>query len=223
MTDIEILFKRKKVNFDQLLRFGFSENESVYTYSVSLINGQFEMLVIITKEGKISAELIETSLGESYVLHHIHDATGAFIGEIREEYRRILTTIADICFVPDVFKSAGARQIIQYVREKYQDELEFLWERFPENAIFRRKDNAKWYAALLTVQKKKLGLDGDGSIEIIDLRMKPEDIAVLADRKRYLPGYHMNKKHWITVCLDGSVPLEEIFHLTDESFKIAAK
>lgn len=33
----------------------------------------------------------------------------------------------------------------------------------------------------------------------------------------------MNKKHWITICLDGTVSLEEIFRLIDMSFILAAK
>lgn len=224
VTDVEMLFKRKKVNFARLIPFGFSESGSVYTYSTGLVDGQFEMIVTVTTEGKVSAEVIENSSGEDYVLHRVSSATGAFVGEIRDGYARVLTMIANACFEPDIFKSAGARQVIQYVREKYQNELEFLWERFPDNAIFRRRDNAKWYAALLTVRKNRLGLDGDGSIEVLDLRMKPEDIDVLVDGKKYLPGYHMNKKHWVTICLeDYPVPLEEIFCRIDESFALALK
>lgn len=40
---------------------------------------------------------------------------------------------------------------------KLREELEFLWPKSPDNAIFRRPDNKKWYAVLLTVQKEKLG------------------------------------------------------------------
>lgn len=53
---------------------------------------------------------------------------------------------------------------------------------------------AKWYAALLALPAKKLGLNDDGIIESIDLRIAPEAIAALVDGKRYFPGYHMNKK-----------------------------
>ena len=37
-----------------------------------------------------------------------------------------------------------------------------------------------------------------------------------------LPGYHMNKKHWITVRLDGSVPDEEIEKLVRLSYDITS-
>jgi predicted DNA-binding protein (MmcQ/YjbR family) len=38
------------------------------------------------------------------------------------------------------------------------------------------------------------------------------------------PGYHMNKKHWNTVQLDGSVPDKKIFSWIDHSYdRIAGK
>ena len=37
------------------------------------------------------------------------------------------------------------------------------------------------------------------------------------------PGYHMNKKHWYTILLDDSVPLEEICRRIDRSYLLAVK
>ncbi|MDR1995686.1 MmcQ/YjbR family DNA-binding protein [Azonexus sp.] len=223
MIEIDTLFRNRKIRIGQLLPFGFSESGDAYTYSTSLVDGQFEMTVTVTKKGKVSAEVIDSISNEYYVLHRVPDATGAFVGKVREEYEGVLATVADACFESDVFKSEGARRVIQYVREKYRDELQFLWKRFPNNAIFRRQDNAKWYAALLILQKQKLGLGEEGTVDIIDLRIRPEEIDDLVDGKKYFPGYHMNKKHWFTVCLDGSVPIEEIFRRTDASFALATK
>ena len=223
MIDIKTLFKNRKVKIDQLFSFGFSENESGYTYSTDLIDGQFKIIVTVTKQGIVSAEVIDSFFKDIYILHRLPNAKGEFVGNVREQYENLLSTIADTCFELDVFKSENARQVIQYVREKYQDELQFLWKRFSNNAVFRRKDNAKWYAALLIVPKRKLGLDEEGEVDIIDLRIKPENIDALVDGKSYFPGYHMNKRHWFTICLDGSVPTEEIFCRIDESFALAVK
>jgi len=223
MIDMDDLLKNQKIKAEQLIAFGFSESESGYIYSTDIIDGKFEMIVSITKEGKTSVEVIDRSSKERYVLHRVPHVKGSFVGRVREEYEHVLTMIANACFEPDVFKSECARQVICYVKEKYRDELQFLWERFPENAVFRRQDNAKWYAALLIVQKKKLGLNADGAVDIIDLRVKPEDIDSLVDGRRHFAGFHMNKRHWITICLDGSVPIEEIYRRIDESFMLAAK
>lgn len=223
MTDIALLFKNRKVNFDKLIPFGFTENSKGYFYCSNLFDGQFELRVFIKKTGELSANIIERDSGEEYVLHLISGGGGSFVGRVREEYEDILNAIDAACFESDVFKSDCAQQVIHYVRKTYGDELQFLWKRFPENAIFRRQDNRKWYAALLTVAKGKLGIGGTGKIEIIDLRMKTEKIKILVDRKNIFPGYHMNKNHWITICLDGSVSTKTIFELIDESFLLTVK
>ena len=95
---------------------------------------------------------------------------------------------------------------------------EYLFEKFPDNAVFRNKNNQKWYAAILTVQRGKVGLEGDGKCEVIDLKGPLEKLAALIDNKNFLPGYHMNKKHWYTIRLDGSVNLDEIFKHIDSSY-----
>lgn len=73
----------------------------------------------------------------------------------------------------------------------------------------------------MAINQKKLGLSNDGIVEVINLRMLPEKIRALQDYKKYFPGFHMNKKHWITIILNGSVPLEEIFARIDESYLLA--
>lgn len=85
----------------------------------------------------------------------------------------------------------------------------------------RRKDNKKWYGALLTVSRRKLGIDSDEIVEIIDLREEPDVLEKLIDNTRYYSGWHMNKKHWFTVVLDGSVLPDEIFRRLDKSYMLA--
>ncbi len=223
MEDISLFFKNKKVIFDRLLPFGFSGHEGTYIFTASLVKGQFAMIVKITASGEISTEVIDSVSKENYVLHQIAQAQGKFVGKVRAEYEEILAGISDACFENDVFHSEQARQIIAYIKDKYHNEPEFLWERFSNNAVFRRQDNQKWYAALLTVQRQKLGLSGIGQIEIIDLKAKPEQLDALIDGQKYLPGYHMNKKHWLTICLDDSISIEEIFCRIDKSFALAEK
>lgn len=39
--------------------------------------------------------------------------------------------------------------------------------------------------------------------------------------EQYYPGWHMNKKHWYTIILDGSVSLEQICRKIDESYLLS--
>lgn len=55
----------------------------------------------------------------------------------------------------------------------------------------------------------------------VNLKCDPEWAEVLRDRyEAIIPGYHMNKRHWNTVILDGSVPDEELLDLVDHSYEL---
>lgn len=217
------IFCQKQLVFSKLVPFGFTYEKGVYIYTEVLSGSGFILSVSITDRGDILSEIVDPSLGEAYTLHLSKAASGSFVGRVREQYESVLKRIAESCAEPDVFKSRQTKAVIEYVRSKYDDRLEFLWDRFPDNAIWRRADNKKWYGALLTVSKRKLGIDSDVLAEIIDLRIQPEKIKFLIDNKRYFPGWHMNKKNWYTIILDGSVPLDEIKDRIDTSYLIAKK
>ncbi|MCL2314070.1 MAG: MmcQ/YjbR family DNA-binding protein [Proteobacteria bacterium] len=207
----------------KLLQFGFAVDNGSYTYATKLANGQFRMIVSVLDNGTVNTKVTDSSSHEEYVLHRNPTACGSFVGRVRTDYENILCEISEKCFELDVFKSDDARKVIQYVQNTYNDELEFLWQRFPNNAIFRRKDTQKWYAALLVLPKKKLGLNSEELVDILDLRIKTEKIEFVVDGKKYFPGYHMNKKHWYTICLDGSIEMDEIFVRIDESYQLSDK
>lgn len=219
----DTLFENKKLNEQKLLDYGFKHTENGYIYSINIVENQFRLVITVSPDRNVFTKLTDLSNNEVYVLHLVKNAEGAFVGAVKKEYKLILNDIAEKCFDNFVFKSEYANQIITYIRQKYDNELEYLWKKFPNNAIWRRSDNQKWYGALLTVPKNKIGLTGDKKIEIIDLRAQPELIESLIDNKTYFPGYHMNKKHWFTICLDGSIAIEEIFRLIDNSYDLAKK
>lgn len=216
-------FQNKVLAADRLLPFGFIAGEGGYAYSAAIVDGQFDMIVRISPEGELSAGVYDADTGDEYTLHLSSQAVGAFVGRVRAEYDEVLQKIADGCFETKVFKTELAGKIIRYIRTKYRDEFEFLWEKFPNNAIVRRGDNQKWYAALLTVAKNKIGLSRKAEVEVINVKMTTGDIANLVDGRRYFGGYHMNKQHWITICLDGSVSFEEICRRIDDSRILAKK
>ena len=217
------LFKHKSPDFAKLENYGFKVQNGAYAYCTQILQGQFNLTVKVNKDGAVDTLLIDTATDEPYTLHLVEGAGGSFVGAVRAEFEEVLISIAEKCFNLDIFKGEIAHGVINYVKEKYGDELEYLWEKFPDNAVWRRKDNKKWYGAILTVSKRKLGLNDDCPVHIIDLRIKTEEIATLVDNKKYFAGYHMNKQHWFTMCLDGSVPLQEIFKRIDESYDLAKK
>ena len=58
----------------------------------------------------------------------------------------------------------------------------------------------------------------------ISLKCDPEDAQALrAQYPAIIPGYHLNKKHWISLVLDGSLPDELVIELIDHSYELVVK
>lgn len=217
---LQQIFSDRRADPEKLRAYGFRETDGAYLYEQPLLSGAFTLRVRVRADGA-DACLIDAATDEPYTLFLVEDAQGSFIGEVRAAYCDALSAVAEACFAKTVFQSGYSESVIEYARNTYGDELEFLWEKSPKNAILRRKDNRKWYAALLTISKSKLGAFPDEEIEVLDLRAAPEAIPDMVDGKRVFAGYHMNKKHWITLPLDGTLPAEEICAMLDTSYALA--
>lgn len=218
----EDIFKMKKRNIEKMAAYGFAKKGGKWIYETDIMDGAFRLRVFAEENGDVNTDLIEAENDEPYVLYKTN-ASGAFVGEIRKAIEDALTKISNVCYDSSVFKTSQAQTAIEFVREKYGDELEFLWPKFPANAVWRRKDSQKWYGAILTVSGKKLGLNTDRIVEIIDLRMKPEERDEILSKEHYYPGWHMNKKSWFTIVLDDCVSDEEIKLRITESYELARK
>lgn len=110
-------------------------------------------------------------------------------------------------------------EIFEYVKKQYGTIPEFLWSSSPDSAVLRHH-NGKWYAVIMNVERSKLGLDGDDTVEIMDVKCDPEMTGMIIQTYGFLPGYHMNKQHWITILLDGTVGESKILDFLDMSYDL---
>lgn len=82
----------------------------------------------------------------------------------------------------------------------------------PEARVF--KVRSKMFALLMV----------RGGVEQVNLKCDPEEALMLRDVfDAVLPGYHMNKAHWNTVLLDGSIPRGEIERMMDRSYGLVVR
>ena len=116
-------------------------------------------------------------------------------------------------------KCLKREEIYEYVKKQYGTVPEYLWKKSPESAVLRHK-NGNWYAVLMQVEKSRLGLEGDTKIDIIDVKCDPDMVGLLTQTYGFLPGYHMNKKYWITMLLDGTVSEAKILDFLDMSYDL---
>lgn len=215
------LFKDKIYNEEKLILYGFVEENGIYVYKTNISDDLFELCVYITKENTVNTKLFEIDTNEEYFLHKISMSKGLFVGNIRKEYENILTDIAKRCFDINIYQGLQTQRIINYIKDNHNGELEFLWKKYSDSAIVRRKDNLKWYAVFMKLSKRKLGFNSDEIVEIMDLRFDKVKIDEAVDNLKYFPGWHMNKKSWITIILDNSIEDDELYKLIDDSYELA--
>jgi predicted DNA-binding protein (MmcQ/YjbR family) len=110
--------------------------------------------------------------------------------------------------------------ILAYAKEKYNTDPERLWAKYPEYEVLRHRNNKKWYVILMDVPGNKVGLETDEVLDIIDIKCEPDMILTLSTQTGFAPAYHMNKKHWLTILLNGSVNDDEIYNLLDMSYEM---
>ncbi|MBR0415524.1 MAG: MmcQ/YjbR family DNA-binding protein [Clostridia bacterium] len=115
------------------------------------------------------------------------------------------------------------QEVVAFIKTEFGVEEEHLWMNFSDYIVFRNPKNKKWFAIIMNIEKKKLGLEGEGQVNIIDLQCDPILIGSLLLGEGYLPAYHMNKASWITVLLDGSANENELKDLIRLSYEIIEK
>ena len=69
-----------------------------------------------------------------------------------------------------------------------------------------------------TIPRSILKLSGSGDVDIINV--KTNDGEFFCGVQGILPAYHMNKNHWVTVLLDGTIPIKNIQNLIKTSYEL---
>ena len=220
MRNIEL--KNRVINNKDLTKFGFEKQEGKYLFSKKICNNQFEMIVEL-QNYKMTSKLIDLMNEEEYVLVDVQESVGEFVGKLRQEYEEEIQQIIEKCTSKEVFKNKQSKEIIEFIKQKYNDELEFLWEKFEDVAIWRNKQNDKWYGLIMKISEQKLGIESEKITEVIDIRYQKDEVQNIVDNKKIFPGYHMNKKSWITIKLDNSIKIDRIKELIDNSYILSLK
>lgn len=209
--DISYLLKRNAADKEKLISFGFYESGGAYILKRELSGGFYAVYEI--KDNNFTVNVFDEGFDEEYILFNVKDSAGAVVGKLRAEVEQITAEIVDSCFVQDDARG----RVIDYIKKKYGADPYFPWGDLPEASPFKNQ-KGKWFALIMTVQYKKLGLDTDGETFVINLKIDPEKIKKLVDGKAIFPAYHMNKKYWLTVLLDKETDFDLLFSLIDDSF-----
>jgi predicted DNA-binding protein (MmcQ/YjbR family) len=91
----------------------------------------------------------------------------------------------------------------------------------PEVAVFKIKGKMFATLALGPMGKKTSPTNPAENLWWMNLKCDPQEAVMLRDIfTAVIPGYHMNKVHWNTIKLDGSIPEGELVRMIENSFKL---
>ena len=107
---------------------------------------------------------------------------------------------------------------MEYCLHTYAASPDYPFDDWMESAVFRHADNKKWYAIVMRISRRKLGIDRDEIVDVVNLKLPTEMFGSFGVADGVYPAYHMNKLHWISVILPDA-PNDVVKFLVNASFE----
>ena len=214
------IFKAYQFNSKKAKEYGFLEKQGVWTYSSTILQGDFLMKITV-EDSDLTFQVFDQETGELYPQFHMERMRGTFVGTVREACLEVLYDIRKSCFEVQEFLCPQTKRIMTLVQEKFENQLEYLWEKSPDTAVLRHDDNQKWYAVLMKISWEKLDKSREGQVDVVNL--KHDQVADLLVEKGIYPAFHMNKRYWISLPLDDTLSDEQILELFERSWFLTSK
>lgn len=211
------IFDKNIFNSKLAIKYGFLKTGDYYVLQSYIDMENFNVIVKIGKDS-FEVNIIELPFNEEYILFNVLDSKGKFVSKIRKKVNELIEDIVNSCFSSLDYR----KLLLDYVKEKYGTIPEEPWED-NNHATIKTSNSKKWYGIFMSIPYKTLGLEKSGKIDVLNVKLNPELIQSLIDKKHFFPAYHMNKKHWISIVLDSDVDLNLVKSLIDESFNLVEK
>lgn len=222
--DFSYIHKSAKIDESLLLKYGFSKIEKSSEVSFSLkklfsVDGSNFYVDFEISKNDFFARVFEVPTNEPYVLFEVSTATGRFVSKVRQTVFDFVKEIEEKCFIHTDVK----KKYIEYIQKQFNVEGDNPFsEDSLDTMIFRTPKNS-WFALLMTIKFKNLGIQNDSPVSVVNLKHRPEDIPKIVDNKHIFNAYHMSKKHWISVILSDNLDFSVLQNLTEESFSLVNK
>lgn len=217
--DYSHIFSSAKPLREKFAAFGFKKRGDSLVCKKELAGGDFYATLTICGEA-FTAHVYDSATDELYAPFDMRGARGAFVAAVRKEVQKIVDDFRARCFESkDIHK-----KYVAFVEREFNCKAEFPWaeqasaasKRYSDAAVFRCP-NQKWFALVMEISYKNLGLASEEKVFTVNLKADPERVADLVDKKTIFPAYHMNKKHWITVLLTSATDFDLLRSLTEQS------
>lgn len=205
MYSLAAFFVNYQVDYGKLKEYGFIIKNNEYIFNKQL-NDNLTMKIIINKD--ISLYIFDRDFNDeclNYELSYLKNMWVNYVNDIKEK-----------CFILVKYNNKQALEIDNYIKEKYKIDAEFMFSKFPHFGVY--KINNKWFSMIMDIDYRLIDKNKSGQVYVINL--KNDNVENLINEKCFYKAYHMNKKYWISICLDDEVDINKIFSLIDKSFEL---
>ena len=215
MTIEEEIFNNYKIIKDNLIKYGFKKENNKLILKKNILDNKF--MIVFEYDKTIKGKIIELDFNEEYT-NFRRESVGTFNSKVKDEFINCLIDIRNKCAIKDTFIFEQTKRINNYIVNKYNTNPEFLWEKYPSYAIYRKIK--KWFALIGNVELNKVDnlSDDNKVVEIINLKINEEKLDDILKIKGCYKAYHMNKKKWITIILDDTLSDDKVKDMIDISF-----
>ena len=216
------IFAKCKVYFDKLVPYGFIESkDGAFSFSKEILDGDFVIYVDIDKSGKINCKIIEIAFNEEFKGLDIEDYVGSFIGEMKDECTKVLKDIKDKCCYVEAFRFDQSNRIAKEIYKRYGESPDYPFDdgKNDEDAVFRCKDNQKWYGILMPIKRSCISKNKEDVdvIDVLNVKVDETKLDEILNLPSVYPAYHMNKQKWISIVLDSGLDDKTLMDLIDTS------
>lgn len=101
-------------------------------------------------------------------------------------------------------------ELEKLILAEYGVRAEYPWVSAPTFAVFRHSENKKWFAVIMSVDRRKFGIEEEGQIDVVNLKCDANLVPSMWLERGVYPAYHMNKEHWLTVSLEEGGAEDEL-------------
>ena len=214
------VFKKRKLNKDKLIPYGFILENNIYKYSKLIMDDIFRVNITIDSKGNVIGRVYDLDGDYEYTNFRLENVKGDFVNRVKDEYIKVLESIANNCYTEEYFIYKQSNEVSNLIKEKYNVLPEFLWESNPNYGIFRNESSNKWFAIIMNIDRNKLDFKMSGEVEVLNVKLD-DLVDTYLKKEGIYPAYHMSKKSWVSIILDNTLSNKEIMNLIDISYDLS--
>lgn len=218
MDIVKEVFKKVSFNKNKLIAYGFKQTDDHLHYERSFYEN-FKAVIDIDSQGEVSASVYDEDMDDEYLPVKNNSQNGEFVSTVRYHFLTLLEDIKANGFDKTYFQSPQANRIAAYIKAEFGDEALFLFKKDgdKDTGVFKDRTSGKWYGIIMNIDYRKLGIEKDGKVDIINVKLKPDMIDELITNDGFHRAYHMNKHYWLSLRLDETLIDEVIMSLVAKS------